>query len=409
MESCPHSQNDTQLACSLVELIVLNIGLQAGILDTRIFSMFVLEALLLTFITTPVTLAIYPPKYRCVVGASRPKPRGDEEDQEKKPRTAHLSTETTDILKKKLTLLVNKVEHLSALMVITQLLRPRRQSSISVVNSTIPLRSDKEVNEKRDIPSTPSDSHGSPKVTIDALRLIELSERASALMMSSVTEELLAHDPLLSALRTFARLHRIPVTSSTLSVVPQEEFAAKIAERAIDVNTDLVVIPWSTSTHPVVEGEVGGPTLFNPFEAVFGRTSGIREANEKSASVVYSHFVRRVFALSSVDVALFVEREIPLVETINDLDVDPVSATVMDGTHIFLPWFGGPDDRLALSLVVQMCANQGVRATVIRYTKSEPDSSPEQMPQVTHEGSGHIPTVGHSVSSSPERLPLAEG
>jgi hypothetical protein len=37
---------------SLVELIVLNIGLQAGILDTRLFSMFVLHALVLTFMAS---------------------------------------------------------------------------------------------------------------------------------------------------------------------------------------------------------------------------------------------------------------------------------------------------------------------------------------------------------------------
>lgn len=45
----------------LVELIVLNIGLAAGILSTRVFSMFVLEALVLTFFTTPMTLVFYPP------------------------------------------------------------------------------------------------------------------------------------------------------------------------------------------------------------------------------------------------------------------------------------------------------------------------------------------------------------
>ena len=34
-----------------MELIVLNVGLSAGILDTRVFSMFVFEALILTFAT----------------------------------------------------------------------------------------------------------------------------------------------------------------------------------------------------------------------------------------------------------------------------------------------------------------------------------------------------------------------
>ncbi|KAJ8087154.1 K(+)/H(+) antiporter [Marasmius tenuissimus] len=48
----------------LVELIVLNIGFQAGILDGRTFSMFVVHAIVLTFITTPLTLWFYPERVR---------------------------------------------------------------------------------------------------------------------------------------------------------------------------------------------------------------------------------------------------------------------------------------------------------------------------------------------------------
>jgi hypothetical protein len=43
---------------------VLNIGLQANILDSRSFSMFVVHALILTFMTTPLVLLFYPTKYR---------------------------------------------------------------------------------------------------------------------------------------------------------------------------------------------------------------------------------------------------------------------------------------------------------------------------------------------------------
>jgi hypothetical protein len=39
--------------------------------------------------------------------------------------------------------------------------------------------------------------------------------------------------------------------------------------------------------------------------------------------------------------------------------------------HIFLPFFGGPDDRLALDFVVQICANPRVRGTVVRLTKCD--------------------------------------
>ena len=48
----------------LVELIVLNIGLQARILSTRVFTIFVVMALVTTFATTPLTRALYPPWYQ---------------------------------------------------------------------------------------------------------------------------------------------------------------------------------------------------------------------------------------------------------------------------------------------------------------------------------------------------------
>jgi hypothetical protein len=48
----------------LIELIVLNVGLQAGMFSVLVFSMFVLEALVLTFITTPAAAFLYPPHKR---------------------------------------------------------------------------------------------------------------------------------------------------------------------------------------------------------------------------------------------------------------------------------------------------------------------------------------------------------
>ena len=49
---------------SLLELIVINLGLQAGILSTEVFAMFVVHAMILTFIITPLTALIYPEKCR---------------------------------------------------------------------------------------------------------------------------------------------------------------------------------------------------------------------------------------------------------------------------------------------------------------------------------------------------------
>uniref|UniRef100_A0A6B2KY45 Cation/H+ exchanger transmembrane domain-containing protein n=1 Tax=Arcella intermedia TaxID=1963864 RepID=A0A6B2KY45_9EUKA len=48
----------------LVELIVLNIGLDAAIIDTTVFTIMVVMALVTTFITSPVVNFVYPPKLR---------------------------------------------------------------------------------------------------------------------------------------------------------------------------------------------------------------------------------------------------------------------------------------------------------------------------------------------------------
>ncbi|KAH0826140.1 Sodium/hydrogen exchanger [Lanmaoa asiatica] len=68
----------------LVELIVLNVGLSAGILTRQVFSMFVLEALILTFMTTPLVNLIYPPKHRTFglgAGIAHTAPKGDYENR----------------------------------------------------------------------------------------------------------------------------------------------------------------------------------------------------------------------------------------------------------------------------------------------------------------------------------------
>ena len=54
----------------LVELIVLNLGLQVGILNTRTFSVMVLMCLFTTFVTSPVIEYIYPPHLR-IMSASK--------------------------------------------------------------------------------------------------------------------------------------------------------------------------------------------------------------------------------------------------------------------------------------------------------------------------------------------------
>ncbi|QRW01954.1 Sodium/hydrogen exchanger family [Ceratobasidium sp. AG-Ba] len=346
----------------LVELIVLNVGLSAGILDTRVFSMFVVMAVVLTFITSPFTILIYPESVRSHSGTGRH--AGPAEGETEKRRRGHSDASSPISLMTHFTIILNKVEHLPAVMTLTQFLQPPLLSAAAP--KSLPSIDGSDEKEKIDSPTAelpslpnataPALSDGTPRVHIDALRLIELTERTSAVMKVSAADELMQRDTLISVLRTFGHLNRIPVTSA-LSVVPRDSFASSVTSHARETDADLVVVPWSSAPSAIDEQPASGITPQNPFDAIFGGRSA---AVDKATSVFYSQFIRRVFVESPADVALFIDRGLSPLET---------SATY--GQHIFLPFFGGPDDRLALAFVVQLCVHPAVSATVMRMKKTE--------------------------------------
>ncbi|EJD01475.1 uncharacterized protein FOMMEDRAFT_111321 [Fomitiporia mediterranea MF3/22] len=346
----------TLMSCKgLVELIVLNVGLQAGILDTRTFSMFVLHAIVLTFITTPLTLLWYPVSKRTFVGKG-----AVGKDKHGKDGGGALPP-SEDGLKTKFAVVLNRVEHLPALMTLAQLLkRPTPYRRISSDTATGSIQNEKPVSL--------------PPVQLSALRLVELTERTSAVLRSQESTALASADALLGVVRACGRLNQLPV-SAELAVVSSDEFARRVAGFASEHAAHIVVIPWSltlssrtsiASTPGIEEQHVSFTTpfpaaLYNPFEGMFAAASSVG-----SGSVVYTAFIRKVFMDSPCDVALFVDR------AASSPDVSVASAVAdIDGHHLFLPFFGGPDDRLALELLVQLCTNPNVTATVIRIHISE--------------------------------------
>ncbi|KAL5527777.1 hypothetical protein ACEPAG_6578 [Sanghuangporus baumii] len=359
----------TLMSCKgLVELIVLNVGFQAGILDTRLFSMFVLHAIVLTFITTPLTLLWYPESKRSRYGrVSKEKP------VQPPPRDSGATQLPYDeTMKTKFAVVLNRVEHLPAIMILTQLLQrhpPTKRASFGSISE-----SDEKTVE-----------HSIPTVHLSALRLVELTERTSAVLRSQESAALAAADALLSVVRTCGRMYRLPV-SGELSVVSSDGFSREVTSFINEQAAHMVVIPWSLrpTSGPDASGEqnVSFTTPFpvgsyNPFEGLFSAASAVG-----SGSVVYSTFIRKVFAESPADVALVIDRESSSPDVSNGIGD-------LDGHHLFLPFFGGPDDRLALELLVQLCTNPTVSATVIRIHVTEEstaeDAGVERMDTIEEE------------------------
>lgn len=335
----------------LVELIVLNVGLQAGILDTRTFSMFVVHAIILTFMTTPITLLAYPEKYRIHAGVLKEKLPGPSTDD-----GGFSKRFSEDELKTKFAVILDKIEQLPAAMTLTQLLQNPAVMSSAPSRASVPL----EEKESTDVaiatlPKTAA-TPPAPRITIDALRLIELTDRTSAVLKSQAADSIIHTDPVVSVFRTFGYLNRLPV-SAALNVVSYDEFSTSISNHARDSESQLVIVPWCRGGGSSGEGTTA--TAHNPFDGIFHKPS----AHDQTSSVIYSNYIRKVFMDAPTDVALFVDRGIP----------SGISLANASNQHLFLPFFGGPDDRLALSFVVQLCANPSVTATVVRVTKTASD------------------------------------
>ena len=377
---------------SLVELIVLNVGYQAGIIDQRLFSMFVLVAVILTFITTPCTILIYPEKYR-IRGSGLPRPifRKDKERRQSSSTIAPAGPGGREITERFLVVL-QKVEHLSAVMFISQLLEPsvtktkplQRSSSAhakAIAKSaaqTVKGAGEGDISDESN-KSSPSRVHSNiPSVSeaehaggirMDALKLIELTGRTYSVMQSAEKDSLLLSDDTLQLFKQYGRLRGFEITPH-LDIVATDSYHNAVADLSQQIGAELVLIPWtiphigeddllveprptnnalSLHTHAGMSSSAAA----SPVASIFGR-----DAIAQSSSF-YSDYVRKVFNEATADVALFVDRGFGASSNF----------TPGAGQHIFMPFFGGSDDRLALRFVVQLCANEHVTATVVRFER----------------------------------------
>ena len=304
--------------------------------------MFVLQALVLTFVTTPLTLLIYPPRYRVHAGKSLEKAIV--------PGTGP-ATSSDEFIRSKFIVVLDGMEHLPPAMTLTQLLQPLSPKSNVVEKPSIEKASSLENSVITDLSNRCS-------ISVDALRLVGLTDRTSDVLRSQSTDTLIRNDPVLSIFRTFGRLNHFSM-SAFLSVINHDEFSVQVVDHARERGSQVIVIPWLLASHmaEVSASDHTAPS-YSPFDSLFSKTSG---RDETASLILRSQFIRRVFASSASDVALFIDR---------GLSTDSGSTIY---PHIFLPFFGGPDDRLALSFVVQLCMHGAVSATVVRIRQLDSD------------------------------------
>jgi len=371
----------------------LNIGLNAKILSTRTFTIFVVMALVTTFASAPLTSFFYPAWYQKKVDGWR---RGEIDwdtgkplDSETPRHSVHYEKLAAEKIKRFTVYL--RLDSMPNLLAFAALFggnadKPAPKTHPSKAVSTSKDTGDASVEEVS--PNRPVEAYG--------LRLLNLTDRGSSVMQVSEIESYTAHDPVVNTFRTFGRLHNLAVSGEVL-VVPENSFAETLSTHASDSN--FLILPWS---------ETGGMSEQNIIED--------KSTKNKLAAASYASFVKSALEQSVVPVAVLInknfggsknkdhKRGTKLTRTYSSVSLNSgkeVTAPIADRSHhIFLPFFGGADDRAALRLVLQLAENPQVTATIIHFDLPE-------LTQVTSKLSVHSPTgkAGETVTvmTTPEQ------
>lgn len=344
----------------LVELIVLNIGLNAKILSTRVFTIFVVMALVTTFSTTPLTAALYPPWYQKKLAAWR---RGEIDWATGKPtgRTSEESHDAVAVEKDGSTrtaslLVYLRLDSMPSLVAFISMFGAKTAETVK----KHPQSGEKSAVEHSENPfQRPVEVHG--------VRLLGLTDRGSTVMKVTETDEYTSHDPVINTFRTFGRLHNLAV-SGEVAFGPEDGFAELLTNKASVEDSDLLLLPW-TETGVMSEA------------AMISNDS----SNAKLQSSAYAQFIFHALNNASTTTAVFIDKggfggntKAPtrgLKRSVSGLSLrsahrDTALTVPSGGSHIFMPFFGGADGRTALRLVLQLAENSLVTATIVCFEGS---------------------------------------
>ncbi|KAM0211876.1 hypothetical protein ACHAQI_005029 [Fusarium lateritium] len=353
----------------LVELIVLNIGLQAGILSSRTFTMFVVMAVVTTVTTSPLTRWLYPLWYRQKVDKWR---RG-EIDWDGNPLQTEAQTsehKMEEVLDKSQThrlILHLRLDALPGLFNLVSLLGgSRKQPNPALTDANDAAHDSVTTDEKtQQIPNRPLEVRG--------VRLMELTDRTSSVMQSAELDEFSSRDAVFSAFQTFSRLNGVAVAGQ-VSIIPTSAYAETIVKYAEEAKSDFMLIPWSTYGGIAEESSTAALTeTGNPHDRFFSRT--------------YIDYVQSAVQRSTCTTGIFinqnrndeVDRKSTLTRSRTGLSIHSahdgpiVQRPVDQRQSIFIPFIGGKDDRAALLFALQLAHNPHVSIHVVHLHFNEDD------------------------------------
>ncbi|KAI8885233.1 hypothetical protein K501DRAFT_180422 [Backusella circina FSU 941] len=295
----------------LVELIVLNIGHDAGVLNDQVFVIMVVMALITTFMTTPVVLKVYPEWYQretadkfhsTDISQGTDTPKNKIEDM-----SIQASAVDVGSARYCLVAMLNKIESAPSIMALIKLLTRDKKGTI-----------------------TPE---------IHALRLLELTQRPSTVMKSKDLSETKRQDPVLNVLRTFANLIDIKSFQTQLDFCPVPDYIKTVSNYGNKVDADLILLPitarhFQDQQHPEIQ----------------------------TSTTLDIEFIEQAFTtLQHRTVGVFIDRGFGHIQ---DGDADHLP-------QIVVSYQGSADDRAALLFALRLQAYRKLDLMVLRLVKNE--------------------------------------
>lgn len=319
-------------------------------------------ALVTTFLTTPLTTALYPGWYQVKVERWR---RGEIDWDGNPLQDGRRSDSVTAVKDQLKTVPVRKLlaylrlDGLSGICTLAALLSPNRASALASPR-VHPSKAVKQTEQGVE-DAMSADGQDEAVLRVHGVRLMELTDRDSSVMRVSAREHAL-WDPVVNTFRAFGEWHDIALMAG-VSVVPEHAYADTVVNMASQETTDLLLLPWS---------ETGTLT---------DRQNGLEvDTTSRFGNGEYADFVSSVLQRVSGHVGVFIEhspeqpsekRPPPPHPSASGMSIQSVWSRKAAGSgdrshHLVLPFLGGEDDRFALRLVLQLAQNDQVTATIIQ-------------------------------------------
>ncbi|QGA18901.1 hypothetical protein EYB26_006586 [Talaromyces marneffei] len=352
----------------LVELIVLNIGRQAKILSERTFTMFVVMALVTTFMTTPLTIALYPKWYQDKVARWR---RG-EIDWDGTVRDQTTADSSNGAFEKPTTKPIERMtvylrlDSVANVCTFIGLLGTDGKPAETAPREHYSKRVSTDTAGEPSVENQPVDgAEKKPLLHAHGIRLMELTDRLSSTMKVSEIEEYSAWDPVVNVFLSFGQINNIP-SEGRVSVIPETSFADAVLDMARDTSSNFLLLPWSASGRIMDR------------QSVWSSESASDNTDAPYPSFV-SDVLRGVSSFSNTSVGILVDRALDMpsqehhtlkratsTSSLPNIRTNLASLTAGNrNRHILFLFIGGSDDRFALRLILQLACNELVTATIL--------------------------------------------